>query len=70
MLAKLNQRTLRKGAVEAAVALATYAVTWVVNHVAELGLGPDEQAVIVLVAQVALQALRRVARDRRAGGTC
>lgn len=64
----INVRQLKKFAVELGVAVATFALTYAVDNVASLELTPNAQAMVVLVVQVALQAVRRIGRDSMAGG--
>ena len=63
----LTNRTARKGLVEAAVAVAAFALTYVSDHVGLWNLDPTVYGIVQAAAQVALQALRRVARDSRNG---
>lgn len=60
----MNNRTIRKGAVELAAALAITTISWGVDSAAELGASP---ALLALIIPAALT-LRRMIRDRFLGG--
>ena len=63
----LTNRTLRKGWPELLLAAVSFALTWVIDHGASLGLDPEVYGLVQGAAQVALQAVRRMARDRKTG---
>lgn len=63
----LNVRQFKKLAVELALAVTTFALTYVIDNVASLELGANVQAMVVLGVQVALQYVRRIGRDTLAG---
>lgn len=62
-----NFRQLKKGLVELGLALATFAATYTIDNIGGWELDSTTYGIVLLVAQVALQFLRRVVRDSTIG---